>query len=1035
MWPCPGTTNFSLTRHGEGAGEIRDYDPSVMPQGIDKVSLYAEDPLGNRSSGAKAEVKVDHTSPSLAVSGSATEQAKLGTNLPQYTLKYSATDGDVAAASAQTPFGGAGTAEGKTQRPMGVAVDSAGNVWVVDRENNRVEKFDETGKFLMQFGKLGPGDGEFNDPRAIAISPTGTVWVSDLGNHRVQAFNSEGKFVRKITNASFSEPYGVATGPGGVLWVSDAGSDKLFEFNESGTFIRYGSGSASSPSGAIELNAAVGLATDPAGNVWLVDNGYNRVQKYDPNGKYALQFGSTGTGNGQLTTPVGIAVARSGNLLVADGGNNRVEVFQPNGVYLRQFGTTGTGNAQFTEPRGIAVNAEGTAFIGDAGNHRIAKWTHADQDPESGVASIEVKVDGQVAEKYTPGCPTENCSIPPREWILKSNAYSSGQHTVKVIATDGAGNPTPPKEFTITTDATAPQLTANSTFFTAPSGWLEQKSYIYIASASDSSGSGVTSLSLKVDGKVIKSTEQGCPNKACGASIAATIDMATYKGGAHPAELIATDVAGNTAKKAWTINVDPKGSISATEARETLAAMEATSGARIVGPSTEVESGGSGGSLELESVPPEIVVSGGMAPTTISADGEGVVTMESPAHDSSQSLPPAEEGTSGFPTGEEPIESNEERLEEAEVTEISPEYSPVEVAPTVVGESATTTQIAGSSAAVTANTATSVDTVTRPLYDGAMQFEAIRSSAISGTYSWELPLYAGQTLKLLDSKHAEVYFSDGTAALEIAAEQAHDATGKEVPTSLSVSEGNVVTLHVNHQQGDSEGHPYTYPIVAGAGFQIGFEYVIAIFPPPPSESSGEEEEEAGITENFEISAPEPATVAEAEISGLPNYLKYEGKIQHRHFRWFDCEYRFEPPDVHLVYNPGDCGNPFKNNPGFGLNVVNWGMRGNYYIVPGAWVKHRGGPTDNIECDKMLIDRSGEYQMPPPNECKWWGSSPDGGGSFQEMGKHITPYGSWVWAEKVLGAHPYWHWYEQHMAIYLWASGHVGKHKTSCIDCS
>jgi streptogramin lyase len=1436
--PCPGTTNFSLTHHGEGPGEVRDYDPSTMPQGIDKVILYAEDPLGNKSSGAKAEVRVDHTAPSLAISGTATEQAKLGTNLPQYSLKYSATDGDGAAPAAIAPFGTAGTGPGQIQDARGIATDSSGNVYVIDRVNQRVMKYDSNGSFLMQFGSAGSGDGQFSDPRGIAVSPNGTIWVTDEGvgmpgeagavQPSVQAFNSSGQFIRKITYQTFADPYGVATGPGGVLWVSDVTSHQLYEFNENGTLIRTAGGDG----GSAEMTTPSGLATDAAGNVWLSDWSANRVQKYNSNGHFVMQFSAMpGNPTGQLETPIAVAVAPSGNLLVTEEKNNRVDVFQPNGRYLRQFGSVGSGNAGLSAPKAIAVGPGNNAYISDFGNHRVARWSHADLDNQSGVVSTEVKVDGQLVEpKYAPGCPTENCAINNREWPLESSNYAAGQHTLEVIATDGVGlqtsksltfevHPAPPslallgsmteqaalgntrprytlqaeagpngqsgetltptflsafgtagsgtgqlngprgvasdgkghvwivdrannrveqfneageylsqfgsagsgngqfnnpwgiavtpagnlwvadtenqrvEEFnskgeflqkfgtkaggsskgtefvlpegiavapggmiwvtdyngnriaefretvsseserlvrnatgatielprgvavdgsgdvwvanvgsnqllefspegsfirsvgssgsgngqlsnpgglsidssgriylvdqnnsrvqvfsakgeflqkfgtagsgngnfsepkaialgaggaifvtdkgnnrvhkwlqalpadpvasievkvdgkavsttpigcassnctlakewilksaeylgshsvvvkattasgwsttkTLTVeahpDATAPALESGGALIEAPEGWVEQKAYGFTATAKDT-GYGVTSLAFKIDGQQVASTNQACLDGGCPETLAKSVDMSPYSGGAHAAELIATDGAGKVAKKNWTINVDPKGSISTAEAKETLIAMEATSGVRIVGPPTQVESGGSESSLELESAPSEIVVSGSLAPTAISSDGEGIVTMESPTPES-PALPEGEVQTNQYPQNGESVESLEERLGGAEIKEVTPEYAPVEVAPTTVGEGATTTQIAGTSAAVTANTTTSADTVTRPLYDGAMQFEAIRAATVPATYSWELPLRNGQTLKLLDSQHAEVYFSDETPALEISAELAHDATGKEVPTGLNISEGNVVTLTVHHQQGDAEGHPYVYPIVAGAGFQVGYEYVIAIFPPPPT-SGGGEEEEIGITENFEISAPEPATAAEAEISNLPNYLKYEGKIKHRHFRWFDCEYRFDPPDVHLIDFSEHCGNPFKKTSGDSWNIVNWGMRGDYYIVPGAWIKHRGGSEDHIECDKMLIKQEegvSHYQMPPPNVCKWWGASADGGGSFQEQGKHITPYGSWVWAERA-NEGP-WFWYHQNMAIYLWASGHVGKHSTDCIDC-
>src|SRR4029077_14614737 len=72
------------------------YEPSIMPQGIDHLGVVGEDPVGNKSASTGVVVMVDHTAPELALSGTMTEQATLGTKWPSYTLKSNATDGTTA---------------------------------------------------------------------------------------------------------------------------------------------------------------------------------------------------------------------------------------------------------------------------------------------------------------------------------------------------------------------------------------------------------------------------------------------------------------------------------------------------------------------------------------------------------------------------------------------------------------------------------------------------------------------------------------------------------------------------------------------------------------------------------------------------------------------------------------------------------------------------------------------------------------------------------------------------------------------------
>jgi len=71
-------------------------------------------------------------------------------------------------------------------------------VFVSDIGNNRIEKFDENGKFIMAWGSFGHNDGQLSDPTGMAVQfPQGNVYVYDAGNHRIQEFTNDGKFINK----------------------------------------------------------------------------------------------------------------------------------------------------------------------------------------------------------------------------------------------------------------------------------------------------------------------------------------------------------------------------------------------------------------------------------------------------------------------------------------------------------------------------------------------------------------------------------------------------------------------------------------------------------------------------------------------------------------------------------------------------------------------------------------------------------------------------------------------------------------------
>lgn len=135
---------------------------------------------------------------------------------------------------------------------------------------------------------------------------------------------------------------------------------------------------------------------------------------------------------------------------------------------------------------------------------------------------------------------------------------------------------------------------------------------------------------------------------------------------------------------------------------------------------------------------------------------------------------------------------------------------------------------------------TATDSAVRPKYNGFTAFQMIREAAAPETYSWEVDLEAGQTFKSLGNQYAAVYFEDGTTeAMLITATPAHDAVGHEVPTRLTVTSENILSLAVEHTKGS-----YVYPIVAGPAYEVGYVTAEATLPPPPP-PPGMEEEDGG----------------------------------------------------------------------------------------------------------------------------------------------------------------------------------------------
>ena len=86
--------------------------------------------------------------------------------------------------------------------PWGLAKDSAGNVYVADWRNDRIQKFSAGGEFLKAWGGSDAEDGEFNRPSGLAVDANGVLYVADWGNERVQVLTQDGGCLAKLRGES-----------------------------------------------------------------------------------------------------------------------------------------------------------------------------------------------------------------------------------------------------------------------------------------------------------------------------------------------------------------------------------------------------------------------------------------------------------------------------------------------------------------------------------------------------------------------------------------------------------------------------------------------------------------------------------------------------------------------------------------------------------------------------------------------------------------------------------------------------------------
>jgi hypothetical protein len=132
-------------------------------------------------------------------------------------------------------WGSYGSGNGQFDSPHGIAVDGAGYVYVVDQNNNRIQKFNNNGNFIRKWGTLGSGNGQFEQPLGIAVDKDFNVFVADFNNNRIQKFDSAGNFITKwgmlgSGDGQFDGPTGVAVDTNGYVYAADYNNCRVQKF-------------------------------------------------------------------------------------------------------------------------------------------------------------------------------------------------------------------------------------------------------------------------------------------------------------------------------------------------------------------------------------------------------------------------------------------------------------------------------------------------------------------------------------------------------------------------------------------------------------------------------------------------------------------------------------------------------------------------------------------------------------------------------------------------------------------------------------
>jgi sugar lactone lactonase YvrE len=288
--------------------------------------------------------------------------------------------------------------------PEGITADAAGNLFVADSGNDTIRMITSAGVVSTFAGTAGtPGSTNgtgaaagFNYPVGIAVDSSGNLYIADSGNDTIRKITSAGVVSTLAgtagtpgsangtgATASFNAPTGIAVDAGGNLYVADTGNSTIRKITPAGVVTTI-AGTAGTPGSADGTGLAAsfyfprGITVDTGGNLYIADSGNETIRKITSAGVVSTLAGTAGTpgaadGTGSaasFASPQGITLDSAGNLYVADINNNTIRKITPAGVVTTIIGSstnptasTGPLPASLYLPLAVAADSSGNLFI------------------------------------------------------------------------------------------------------------------------------------------------------------------------------------------------------------------------------------------------------------------------------------------------------------------------------------------------------------------------------------------------------------------------------------------------------------------------------------------------------------------------------------------------------------------------------------------------------------------------------------------------------------------------------------------------
>ena len=254
-------------------------------------------------------------------------------------------------------------------KPFGVAVHH-GRVFVSDTISRQVFAFDVPEARFFEIGIRDPG--QLAKPLGLDVDSQGNLYVCDATLKQVFMYDRDGKYLRRFGEPEmFDRPSGLTVDPEGRrIYIVDTGGVTSQRHQISVIDVHSGEllhtiAQRGEKEGELNLPRDATIAAD--GNLYVVDGGNFRVQVFSPDGEFLRSFGEVGRRSGQFSRPKGIGSDPQGNIYVADAAFGNFQIFNPEGRLLLAVGRRefNHGPANFMLPAGLAVDEDGRVYMVD----------------------------------------------------------------------------------------------------------------------------------------------------------------------------------------------------------------------------------------------------------------------------------------------------------------------------------------------------------------------------------------------------------------------------------------------------------------------------------------------------------------------------------------------------------------------------------------------------------------------------------------------------------------------------------------------